>query len=206
MQATYVLSIAIPGMSASVQRSIIAVGDHPNPYEVVLPAAKPLTGWTQVDTDTASGTLPAGHGYTNGTFDVYWDGGERYDVPGTIAGDVLSLDGGTGDNFPATGNLTVRAFRQVTINTSIDGDNVQLGVLSLEYEDTESEECGRLLFEDAAGDDIASVELSANVPLAIGTGLTNPLVGDPITVCRASHSDPTNSSTIKVATLEDSTP
>ena len=205
MQATYVLSIAIPGIP-SVQRSIIAEGDHPNTYQVTLPAAKSLTGWTQVDADTASGTLPSGHAYTNGTFDVYWDSGARYDVPGTIAGDVLSLDGGSGDNFPATGNLTVRAFRQVTVNTAIDGDAVQLGVLSLEYADSASTQQGRLLFEDAAGDDIASVELDAGVPQAIGVGLSNPLVGDPITVCRASHSDPTNEATLKIATLEDSTP
>lgn len=204
MQATYVLSIAIPGIP-SVQRSLIATGDHPNPYEVALPAAKPLTAWVKTDDNTAGGNLPAGHGQTNGKFDVYWDGGERFDMDGTIVGDALTLDGGSGDNFPASANATVRVFKQQTINTAIDGDAVQLGVLAIEYL-AASTQRGRLLFEDAAGDDIASIELAGNVPQAIGVGLTNPLVGDPITVCRASHSDPVNAATVKIATLEDSTP
>jgi hypothetical protein len=205
MQASYALVVAIPGIP-TVQRTLTPSGDHPNPYIVELAAAKPLTAWAKTDDNTAAGNLPAGHGYTNGKFDVYWDGGSRYDVDGTIATDALTLDGGSGDAFPASANATVRVFRQVTINTAIDGDAVQLGVMHLQYVDAASAQRGRLLFEDAAGDDIASQTLSANVPFAYGVGLTNPLIGDPITVCRASHSDPINGCTLTIASLEDSTP
>ena len=70
-----------------------------------------FTGWTDVDANTASCTLPSGHGYTNGNFDVFWTisgvNYRRYGVPGTISTNTLSLDGGGGDNFPATSTTGV---------------------------------------------------------------------------------------------------
>lgn len=205
LQASYVLSIAVPG-APTVQRTIVAQGDHANVYQVEIPAAKPLTSWVKTDADTGGGNLPGGHGYTSGKFDVYWDGGRRLDVDGTVSTNALALDGGSGDDFPASSNATVRVCRQVEINTAIDGDEIALGVLALQYVDAASTQRGRVLFEDDSDDDIASVELAANVPQAIGENLTNPLTGDVIVVARASHSDPSNAATLLIATLEDSTP
>ena len=36
-----------------------------------------------------------GHGYSNGNFDVFWEGGRRYGVPGTISTNALTLDSKT---------------------------------------------------------------------------------------------------------------
>lgn len=206
-QGSYGLSVSIGGVA--IQKSIVRTADHPNPYEVSLPAAKgPLTSWVKTDANTAAGNLPGGHGYSNGKFDVYWTGGKRLDVDGTIATNALSLDGGTGTDFPATADTTVVAYPQVTINTAIDGDAIKLAALSLEYTDPAAASRGNLLFEDASDDDIASIAVTGNSPLVydIEGGQTNPFTGDPITACRASHENLTAAATLKIVTLEDSTP
>lgn len=203
---SYGLSVNIGGVS--IQKSIVRSADHPNPYEVEMEAAKALSAWVKTDANTAAGNLPGGHGYTDGKFDVYWTGGKRVDVDGTISTNALSLDGGSGDDFPASANTTVVACKQVTINTAIDGDAIKIAALSLEYTDSSAASRGRLLFEDAAGDDIASVDLVGNAPIVydVEGGAVNPFTGDPITVCRASHESTSLAATLKIASLEDSTP
>jgi hypothetical protein len=209
-QANYSYSINVGGLSAS--KSVTRSADHPNVYSVELPAAKAVTSWVKTDANTAACVLPAGHGYSNGKFDVYWDGGQRYDVDGTITTNDLALDGGSGTDFPASATATVRVFRQVTINTQIDGDAVKIGFIKLGYTDAATSARGRLLFEDAAGDDIADLDTSdginANAPkiFDVEGGDTNPLTGDPIATCDASHSNTSAAATLEIATLEDSTP
>ena len=205
-QGTYSLSVQIGGVS--IQKSIVRTADHPNTYEVSLDAAKAVTAWTKTDANTADCTLPNSHGYSNGTFDVYWSGGQRLDVTGTINTNAMNLDGGSGTDFPATNTTGVTVCKQTQINTAIDGDAVAIAALSLEYTDAASTSTGRLLFEDTGGGDIASIDLTANQPLVydITGGATNVFTGNTITVCRASHSDSDNSATVKIASLEDSTP
>ena len=203
---TYALSVAIGGIS--IQKSIIRTADHPNPYEVTLPVAIATTAWTKTDANTANATLPANHGYVNATYDVYWSGGQRLDVPGVVATNDLTLDGGTGTDFPATNTTGVVAYPQRQVNTAIDGDAIEIAAVSLEYTDSTAASAGRVLFEDAAGDDIATINLVGNSPLVydVEGGVSNPFTGDPITVCRASHSNTTYAATLKIVTLEDSTP
>lgn len=205
-QGSYSLAVNIGGVS--IQKAILRTADHPNTYEVSLDAAKAVTGWTKTDANTADCTLPNSHGYSNGTFDAYWSNGTRYDLTGTINTNAMNLDGGSGDDFPATNTTGVTVCKQTQINTSIDGDAIAIAALSLEYTDSASTSVGRLLFEDTGGGDIASIELTANQPAVydIDGGATNVFTGNTITVCRASHSDSSNSPTLKIASLEDSTP
>lgn len=205
-QAQYVINVSLGGVT--IQRTISRTADNGNTYEVTLAAAKPLTSWVKTDLDTAAGNLPGGHGYTNGNFDVYWTGGARYDVPGTIITNALSLDGGTGTDFPDSGNTTVVVCRQVTINSAIDGDAASLIALSLEYADATIVSRGRLLFEDATNDDIATVTLVGNSPVVydIAGGVSNVFTGDPIIVCRGTHENTTSAATLKILCLADSTP
>lgn len=197
---------AIAGVS--IQRSVTRTGDHQNSYEVSLPVAWSLSSWVKTDSDTAAGNLAGGHGQTTGTYDVYWTGGARYDVACTITVNAVALEGGTGTDFPASANTTVVICKQVAINSAIDGDAIQLAALSLEYVDGAATSVGRLLFEDAASDDIASITLTANEPKIydVAGGVTNPLTGDPITSCKATHSNTSAAATLKIASLEDSTP
>lgn len=70
--------------------------------------AKAGTLTARTDLDTGEMTI-VGHGMTAGQkVDVFWDGGRRYGMTvGTIAGNVVPIDGGAGDDLPAlTTDLT----------------------------------------------------------------------------------------------------
>lgn len=209
-QAVYSVNISIGGLAAS--KSVVRTADHPNPYEVTLPVAQLLTSWVKTDADTAAGDLASGHGLATGVYDVYWDGGQRYGVTCTITVNAVALDGGTGTDFPATATATVRISKETVINTAIDGDAIEIAFIKLGYSDEAATGRGRLLFEDATGDDIADLDTSdginANVinVYDIEGGETNPFTGDPIVSCKASHSNTTLAATLLISSLEDSTP
>lgn len=208
--ATYSFSISVGGLTSS--KAVSRTADHPNPYEVTLPVAKALTNWVKTDADTAAGDLAAGHGLTTGVFDVYWTGGQRYGVTCTITTNAVALDGGTGTDFPASADSTVRISKQTVINTAIDGDAIAIGFVKLGYADEAASARGHLLFEDATGDDIADLDtadgINANVTniYDITGGATNPFTGDPIVSCKATHSNTAAAATLYISTLEDSTP
>ena len=206
-QATYGYSISAGGIS--VQGTAVRTGDGSIGKEIALPAAKPVTAWVKTDANTAACNLPSGHAQTNGKFDVYWAGGQRLDVDGTITSDALALDGGSGTDFPDSGNLTVTVCKQVPINVSIDGDALKILAIRLEYTDPNIVTPGRVLLEDAAGDDIASLNLVGNAAASVYDvegGSANPFAGDPITVAKATHSNTTSAATLKILGVDDSTP
>ena len=206
----YSVTVSLGGVT--IQKSINRTGDHANSYEVALSAAKDVTGWTDTDTDTASCTLPSGHGYTDGNFDVYWtESGvakRRYGVPGTISTNTLTLDGGSGDDFPATSTTGVVVCKQVQITLACDGDAIALAAMILEYIDPNSTKLGHVDFQDAGPAQVTHKDLSANQPQVydVAGGASNAFSGNPITVAYASHNDSTNDATLKFISLEDSTP
>ena len=209
-QVTYGLTVS--GAGVSIQKSAVRSGDHTNNFEIVLPAGKAVTGWTDVDSNTASCTLPGGHGYTNGNFDVYWTlagvNYVRYGVPGTISTNTLSLDGGAGDNFPPTSTAGVVVCKQVQINSAIDGDAVKILAFSLEYTDPSATSRGHIDLQDSGNASIEAIHLSGNVPIVydIEGGQTNVFTGNPIAQSFVSHNDTSNTATLKIVSLEDSTP
>lgn len=205
-QLTY--GVSLSGSGVSIQKTVTRTGDHPNPYEVTLPAAKPVTAWVKTDANTAACNLPSGHGYTNGNFDVYWTGGMRYGVPGTISTDALTLDGGSGTDFPASATTGVVVCKQVTVNTHIDGDAIEILGLSLEYASPSATSVGHVDMQDSGPATIAEIDLTANSPAIydIEGGAANVFTGNPIIVTYASHNDTSAAATLKIVSLEDSTP
>lgn len=65
-----------------------------------LPVAKSGTLTTRTNNTDGVITLSAGHGLVTGRMDVFWVGGGRYGVTGTVAGDTVTLTVGAGDNLP----------------------------------------------------------------------------------------------------------
>jgi hypothetical protein len=200
-------TLAIVGSigGVTIQKTISETGDHANVYgdansEIVLAAGKEVTDWVKTDADTAACSLASGHAYTDGKFDVYWDGGMRYDVDGTIVTNALSLDGGSGDDYPASATEDIVVCKHQQITTAIDGDEVQLLVVNA----TTHAHCH---FEDADGDTIKDLELTANTPYTYhqSSGDASPLTGDPITVCYVTNGTTTDG-VITSLSLEDSTP
>lgn len=185
----------------TVQKQITETFDHPNVYaDIPLAAGKKVTDWVKTDANTAACNLPADHGYTDGKFDVYWEGGMRYDVDGTIVTNALSLDGGSGTDFPASATEDIVVCKHQQINTAIDGDNILLWTVN-------ATKRAHVHFEDADGDTIRDQELLADQPwtYAASSGDASPLTGDPVTVCYASNGE-TTAGLIDILSGEDSTP
>ena len=190
--------------------------DHPNPYVVTIEAGKTVTSWVKTDADTAACDLPSGHGYSNGNFDVYWTAASvnyvRYGVPGTISTNALSLDGGSGTDFPASATSGVVVCKQTTINTQIDGDRVQLiGVLM--KCDSDENAVAHVEFFDSGDASIHEVDLvrydqagGFTHVLDIANGDTNAYTGNPITYSKASNGSATASIELFILSGDDSTP
>lgn len=108
--------------------------------------------------------------------------------------------------------VLARVSKQTQINTAIDGDAIKLGFIKLGYLDQSTVARGRLLFEDADDDDIADLDyddgITANKTTVydVEGGDPNPFTGDPITSCKASHSNIAEAADLLIVTLEDSTP
>jgi hypothetical protein len=86
MQSRYNVNISGGGLSISGSKT--RETDDAQGLAPVIPAGKTVTSWVKTDSDTADCNLPSGHGYSSGNFDVFWDGGRRYGVPGTVTSGV----------------------------------------------------------------------------------------------------------------------
>lgn len=200
---TYAVSLSIG--SISIQKTIVRTGNHPNPYQVTLPAGKTVTAWVKTDANTAACDLPSGHGYTDGKFDVYWTGGMRYGVDGTITTNALALDGGTGTDFPASATTGVVCTKQVSINTVIDGDASNIIAVIAEYADQSSTDVAHVDMQDGGAATIEQIDLAANAPFVVDIegGATNLFTGNVIEVTKASNGSATAAATLKIVSLED---
>lgn len=93
----------------------------------IITAAAAKTGnlTTRTDDNTGTLTMDSGHGITTGArLDIYWDGGSRRGVTvGTVSGDSVPFDLGTGDNLPAD-ESEITAAVPVEESFSIDGDEM----------------------------------------------------------------------------------
>ncbi len=202
------LNLSAAGISIGSNTTITRTADGSIGVAPTLPVAWPLSSWVKTDADTAAGNLAGGHGQTDGTYDVFWTGGQRYGVAVTISTNAVSLDGGAGTDFPASGNTTVTIVKQTAVNVSIDGDS--LAALGIELVPVGSNDAiaGSVTFKDADGDTIAHVTLVGGVAQVwdITGGANNPFTGDPITVAYASQASSTYTATLKIAGVVDSTP
>lgn len=199
--ATYAISLAIGGIA--IQKTITRTGNHANAYEVTLPAGKAVTSWVKTDANTAACNLPSGHGYTNGKFDVYWSGGMRYGVDGTISTNALSLDGGAGDDFPASATTGIVATKQVSIATTIDGDNSEIVAIVAEYADQASTAKAHVDMQDSSAT-VVEIDLTANAPYVVDIegGATNVFTGNVIEATKASNGSSSAAATLKIVALE----
>lgn len=173
-----------------------------------IPAAQPLTSWVKTDANTAAGNLPNGHGLTSGVYNVYWTGGSRLGVTGTVATNALSLDGGSGDDFPASADTTVYVAQEIEFNVSIDGDNLSAIVFDLCFTSKSIDVDGYVVLKDSGAAVIATLDLKSNRALAFDfvAGHDNPFTGNPIVVGFVSHKSQDAAATLKILGAVDVTP
>lgn len=206
---TVLYGVSVSGGGVSIQKTVSRTGDGMISYEVTLPAGKSVTSWVKTDANTAGCDLPSGHGYSNGNFDVHWTESSvpkvRYGVPGTISTNALSLDGGTGDDFPATATTGIVVTKQVALVLSIDGDNAEIVAVAAESTDPSSTSRAHLDLQDSGAATIEEIDLVANVPQVwdIDGGATNVFTGNPITQGYASCGSASESLTLKIVGVQD---
>lgn len=197
LPGTYEVIISALGISIQGNSGTLQASQGIDPVDTTLSVAKAVSAWVKLDAATAAGNLPAGHGFVSGKFDVFWDVGKRYGLDGTISTNALSLSGGAGNDFPATGTTTVVACPQKALDLSFDGDNlVLIGAISTRG--------GLLLFRDSGGVLVGSpVELLANVPWGWATGRgTNPLAGNAVASGSVSNSSTAGTAGFKLTGLQ----
>ena len=210
--ATYGVSFSVGGISIQ-PAGIVRTGDHPNPYEVELPPGTAGSLSTRTDDDTGIITA-AGHALIVGDkVNVFWSGGKRYGMTvSAVAGNDVTVgtgagETGSGDVFPAA-STTVVITKQVSINTQIDGDNIEIIGIMAQASDPASTTKAHIDMQDSGGATIEALDLTANQPLVydIAGGVANIFTGNPITVTKAANGSSSETLTLKILSLEDSTP
>lgn len=202
---TYGTTVSAAGVA--IAKSSVVTTDSASGLEVTLPVAHAISSWVKTDADTAAGNFTAGHGQTNGTYDVYWTGGKRVGVTVEITTNAATFEGGSGTDFPESAETTVVCCKQVAVNVALDGDEAELVALSLEYTDVTATSVGYLDFLDADDDSIQTVDLVANTPQVwTGSAAQAQFTGDPITDLTASHNGTAAEATLKIVVMQDSTP
>ena len=170
-------------------------------HSIALPAGTAGTLTTRTDDDTGVATLDSGHGLsTSDVVDVYWDGGMRYGMVATVAGDAITIDLGSGDNLPTQDDAVVVTL-QVEINSDFDGDDVQMIVAMCDQR-------ASIDFQDSGDASLAHVELPADEQWdwVADQGIANPLTGNAVDAIHASNSSSTTAATLKIGVGYDSTP
>lgn len=146
--------------------------------EPTLEAAWTGTLTVRTDNDTGSVTAQLGHTITTGSkVDLFWlntDGtyGQRNNVTvGTVAGQVVPIDLGAGDNLPLAATA-VRIMNRHTEAMVVTGNNV-VGIL------VNMPTPGVVTFADAANASLLVIDLTDQVTYGWfnGNGVTNPLAG-----------------------------
>ena len=166
--------------------------------KIELPAA--VAGSLTARTSASVGSVTAaGHGLADGdTVDLYWaDGARRGAVVGTIAGNVIPLTDGSGDDLPATGTaVTITGVTQESVG--FDGDHAVAPAFR------RGQRCTVIL---ASGSGPYAEELARVLPQS-GAYVwvndrdeTNPVAGDSITTLFLSQASPLASQTVYVGVM-----
>lgn len=201
LSGAYNVIISALGISIQGTTNTVEGKQGIDPADVVVPAAKAVTDWVNAGATAADCNLPAGHGFTDGKFDVFWTASgvakRRYGVNGSITTNAMTLDGGDGDDFPATADTTVVVCPQTALDETFDGDNLVLIGAS-------STRGGLLLFRDATGSLVGDpVDLLAGVPWGWATGRgTNPLAGNAVASASISNSSTAGTAQFKLTGLQ----
>ena len=156
--------------------------------------------YTRSDADTCIFTRTSGTNIENGdVVDVYWTGGIRYGLTCTdngTSGESFLLDVGAGDSFSATPATACVVCKQVAVDITFDGDNLQLIGAS-------ASQRSLIIFYNAATVILAQeIVASSGWGWAYGLGVTNPLAGDAVTSITVSNGSATSTSNIKMCGLQ----
>lgn len=197
-------TILFSGLGTSGQIDISRTKDAVAAREISLPAGHTVTDWVKTDGDTAACNLPADHGQTDGVFDAFWevDGVSycHYGATATITTNAVALDGGSGDDFPASATTGVVLTKQVAVALDVVGNNLSMLI-------AHCDQMAHVDLQETAGTShLAFLIAAANEGYLYSqyTGVANPIAGDTVNFAMASNGS-TTAATLKLGALLDST-
>lgn len=189
------ISANIGGMS--VNRTISRSSESVLGSELSLSPATAGTLTTRTDDDTGVVTLTAGHGLTNGTYDIFWTSGGvnycRYGADGVVDGNELTIGGvtaGAGTVLPAE-DSSVFVRKVESFDIDFDGDDLKMLVLDADY-------ACHVDFQDSGGASVGQVLLHGAEPYIwiAYEGVTAPITGNPVDTISAAAAT-ANATTLK---------
>ena len=184
---TYQLNISACGTTVDGKvESSATVGIGPVDTTLPVGHAGALT------TDTI--TMVAEHGLDDGTFDVHWDGGCRYDCTIDFTDDEGVVSSGSGDSLPTDAATPVVVTAAVSLDVTFDGDNaVLIGIGSSQQTHF------RFVDSDGVviGEGVGLLLAGGAWGWALGLG-TNPLSGNPVAEVLVSNGSSTNQASLKL--------
>lgn len=92
-------TVTTVGKSFVSRRTVTADGNVTK--DPTLAAAKEGALTTRTSDSVGTLTMDAGHGLVTGRIDIFWSGGARYGVTGTVTVNSIAITGGGGDVLPA---------------------------------------------------------------------------------------------------------
>lgn len=199
VSSSFVKSATVGGktISGTISRS----GDGQNNIDATLPVADDGTLTTRTDNDTGVVTVGSGHAFaTSDVVDVFWDGGYRMGMVATVAGNDVTVDGGSGDNLPVE-DTAVTISERTAINVAFDGDDVQLIIAKLNDE-------GVLSFNPGTSGEV-EIHLDDSEPWSwnlADSSPTNPLAGMSVTQVGVSQKSSADAGTFQLGVIYDATP
>ena len=172
----------------SLNATISETGGGQEGHVVALPAGNQSTAWTKTDANTGAATLAAGHTIVDGaTVDVYWSAGKRLGLTATVATNTVTLDGGAGDDLPASDTVVIVSNQVAVADASWIGADLKLLVVTC--------------------DQRAAIDLQSSVPASLlvieigaangayfwakSSGITNPLATATVASATASNGSTT---------------
>jgi len=192
-------AVVVQAAGEAINRTSPVTADAAFAYGLTLPAGTAGSDFVRTDNDTAACTLTNGHSITNGKVDVFWDGGIRYNVDGVVAVDEVTLDGGSGDAFPAN-DTDVVVCAPVEMDIEIHGDDLVLIGM-------EATQRAHALFVDDGDVEVAAIELEAVTPQSFhqSGGATSPLAGNTSEKVLVSCGNSVGGGTVKILGMQNVT-
>ena len=167
----------------------VALGiiDRSNPINPV-PVAKQGQLTTRTNNTDGTITMNPGHGLTTGRMDLYWSGGKRRGVTGTVTGDSVAISGGAGDNLPAQ-NSTIYAVNPAVETFNVVGNNASALLLGGDAGVTYQVVLATSGDAEILNPTLVDTGLEAGYEWVSGSGVTNPIAGQTVAKIYVSHFD-----------------
>lgn len=170
-----------------------------------VPAAKTGTLSTRTDNNTGVLTMQANHGIANAAVvDVYWSTGKRYGMTVTnVATNLVSIDGGNGDNLPAQSTaITAIAVRTIDVDFNAN----LISIIQAQLIHSGSDKRGTLVFFDGSNSELLAINLANDAVWGWSDkdAGANPLAGHTVAYARISQAASDGAADLRMGALYDS--